>query len=723
MTLVGSSARRVAIAAAAAAATLVAGSAVAVSARPVAATTVLGRPAGTRFNVAAPHSPKLERMLAGNVLSAGAATTAGLVKGIDVSSHQHDGGAAIGWAKVAAAGYKFAFVKATEGSYYVNPHYAADVAAARRAGLLVAAYHFAIPNDSRAVLQADLAMDAAGDQAAGGQTLPLVIDLEYDPYASQDGTNECYGLSQGQMVAWISAFVAEVKRRTGQLPVIYTIENWWKACTGGSAAFAADPLWVASPGTSPTLPVGWSSWEYWQYTSSANVPGIAGPTDVSYFSSANPDAPVPAARSDGVGSAANLALRALDAAAGRQLTWSASGLPPGMTIDTATGQITGTLPAAPARYQVGVTVTDAASDVQSLKFRWAVHGAVRLPSPGRQRTVAGAAVDIRLAAQDGLPGCSLTFTASGLPPGLSLGPCGLVTGFPGRPGSYQVSVRAGDSANPRLTSVSFPWTVGPPPTVADGRLRLAAVRKCLAGPAGTSATRTPRIWTCGRSAGQRWGLGMNGPIRMAGECLAAIDVSAGHAAATMRACAGRTAQLWRQTARGGLANAQTGFTLCLADPGASHVNGTRLGLAYCDGSAGQAWTLPAGPLAPGQPGRCLTAHPATTAGPATVSLARCLATARQAWELAPAGSIAAAHLCLHASQPATPGEPVSLAACRAGAAQRWRPIPGAAGQTGSLIVNPSSGLCMATTARHVPASPLVLGYCVASNPRLAWRIS
>ena len=279
MPLPGSSARRAAIVAAAAAATLVAGSPVAESARPVAASTVVGSAlAGTRFNVAAPHSPKLERMLAGKVPSVSAASTAGLVKGIDISSHQHDGGAAIGWAQVAAAGYKFAFVKATEGSYYVNPYYAADAAAARQAGLLVAAYHFAIPNDSRAVLQADLAMSAAGDPAAGGQTLPLVVDLEYDPYASQDGTNECYGLSPGQMVAWISAFVAEVKRRTGQLPVIYTIEDWWRACTGGSTAFAADPLWVASAGTSPKLPAGWSS-------TPPSTPGLRGSAESNCFGS------------------------------------------------------------------------------------------------------------------------------------------------------------------------------------------------------------------------------------------------------------------------------------------------------------------------------------------------------------------------------------------------------------------------------------------------------
>jgi hypothetical protein len=215
---------------------------------------------------------------------------------------------------------------------------------------------------------------------------------------------------------------------------------------------------------------------------------------------------------------------------------------------------------------------------------------------------------------------------------------------------------------------------------------------------------------------------MNGEIRLAGKCLAALGVRAGHAAATMRACAGRTAQLWRPTIAGGLANAQTRYTLCLADPGASRVNGTTLDLAPCDGSAGQAWTLPPGPLAPGEPGRCLTAHHASAAGSPTVSLERCEAIASQAWQLAPGGSIAAAHLCLDAAPPATPGGPVIAAACRASAAQRWRPIPGAAGQAGSLIVNPASGLCMTTMARHAVSSPVALGYCEAGNPRQAWRI-
>ena len=234
-----------------------------------------------RFNVGATHSPELLRKLVGprskTGLAAAAASTS--LGGVDVADYQHPNGAPINWAEVASAGYTFAAIKATEGNYYVNPYYASDVAEAKAAGLHVAGYHFAIPNVSDGVTQADYAVSNS-DYAVGGQMLPLELDIEYDPYSS----NECYGLSQAQMVAWITAFVDEVQRLTGKLPIIYTTADWWDTCTGSAASFGADPLWVAAYGTgSPLLPAGWSSWTFWQYTATATVPGIPGSVDADYF--------------------------------------------------------------------------------------------------------------------------------------------------------------------------------------------------------------------------------------------------------------------------------------------------------------------------------------------------------------------------------------------------------------------------------------------------------
>ncbi len=91
-----------------------------------------------------------------------------MVQGIDVAAGQHAKNAAISWTKVAASGYKFAFVKVTEGTYYINPYYLKDASGAQAAGLFVAPYAFGIPNYSGGALQADYALDKAGSAAAAG---------------------------------------------------------------------------------------------------------------------------------------------------------------------------------------------------------------------------------------------------------------------------------------------------------------------------------------------------------------------------------------------------------------------------------------------------------------------------------------------------------------------------------------------------------------------------
>jgi GH25 family lysozyme M1 (1,4-beta-N-acetylmuramidase) len=242
-----------------------------------------GDGADGRYNVGAAHSPTLLQELAGPLSRTGGATgTAAL--GVDVAADQHPGGAAIEWPRVAAAGYTFAAIKATEGGYYANPWYAGDAAGAADAGLTVTGYHFAIPNVSGGAAQADFAVSHLGD-AASGRPRALAVDLEYDPYAATDHTNQCYGMSAPELVGWISAFSSEARRLTGQTPAVYTTAAWWGACTGDSAAFGSASLWVAGYGRDrPARPGAWRSWTVWQYTSAGTVPGIpaSGSTDVSY---------------------------------------------------------------------------------------------------------------------------------------------------------------------------------------------------------------------------------------------------------------------------------------------------------------------------------------------------------------------------------------------------------------------------------------------------------
>jgi len=312
-----------------------------------------------------------------------AAAAARAVAGIDVANYQHPdtsadpAGQPISWTSVAAAGYRYTAVKATEGDYYVNPWAARDLAGAKAVGLDVTPYHFAIPNVSSGTEQAQFAVEYSG-YATGARMLPLMLDIEYDPYVSTDRTNSCYGLSKAQMTSWLSAFVVEARKLTGQYPLIYTTANWWDTCTG-STAFGNYPMWVAAYGyTSPPMPAGWHSYTFWQYTSSGTVPGVnsAGTTDIDHFNPAAVGLINPGTQTAKAGAAVSLSVGSLGALAGETLTFTGSGLPPGVTV-RAGGKLAGTVAASDARtvtatYKVTVTAKNAAGATGSATFSWRV---------------------------------------------------------------------------------------------------------------------------------------------------------------------------------------------------------------------------------------------------------------------------------------------------------------------------------------------------------------
>jgi GH25 family lysozyme M1 (1,4-beta-N-acetylmuramidase) len=304
--------------------------------------------------------------------------------GLDVAGYQHPvtgqypNGVPIDWPQVAAEGYRFASVKGTEGDYYVNPWAATDLADAKAAGLDVDPYHFAIPNVSSGPEQAEFAVEYSG-YAPGAQMMPLMLDIEYDPYVSSDGTNECYGLSASQMTAWISGFITTAQSLTGQYPIIYTTANWWDTCTGGSTAFSADPMWVAAYGfASPPLPAGWSSWSFWQYTSGGTVPGVdsQGTTDLDSFSPTAIGLIDPGALASRPLTRVSVPLGSLGSLAGEKLTWTAAGLPPGVRVTAGgvlAGMITSTRSAlGPLMYRATVTARNAAGASATVSFGWQI---------------------------------------------------------------------------------------------------------------------------------------------------------------------------------------------------------------------------------------------------------------------------------------------------------------------------------------------------------------
>ncbi|KAJ3717054.1 N,O-diacetylmuramidase [Lentinula raphanica] len=187
-------------------------------------------------------------------------------KGIDVSHFQ----GTIDWSSIAANGISFVFIKATEGTTFLDPNFSDNYIGATDAGLIRGGYHFAHPDSSSGATQANYFLAHGGGWSADGITLPGMLDIEYNPSG-----DECYGLSASAMVSWIQDFSNTYESQTGRYPIIYTTTDWWTTCTGNSAAFANDnPLFIAHyASTIGTIPAGWPFATFWQYADSGPNPG------------------------------------------------------------------------------------------------------------------------------------------------------------------------------------------------------------------------------------------------------------------------------------------------------------------------------------------------------------------------------------------------------------------------------------------------------------------
>ena len=592
---------------------------------------------GDRANVGAAHSPELLSQLRNRTRTApltgtgemgpaalASAAIAGDEQGVDVASFQHPNSAAINWSEVAASGIGFAAVKATEGDYYQNPYALQDLAGAEQAGLSVVAYAFAIPNGNGSsnspVTQANYLVKYLGSYAT---SVPVMLDIEYNPYSG----GQCYGLKGSKLVAWVAAFDAQIQAKTGRMPIIYTPPTWWDSCTGNSSGFGPDPLWAPSITTgSPVLPDGWANWTVWQY---------------------------------GTGTVAGISGAATD-------------------LDQASATFLGLL------------------------------------NPGTQDQAAGSPAGLQLQQAIPTPGQTVSYTATGLPPGISLTTSGNFTGWLTRAGSYPVQVSASNAAG-ATQSQSFTWTV----TAATGSGPAGPVRfgvggKCLTDVGNKSASGTPvALGSCtGRAA--QWTAATDRTLRIHGLCLS-VTGSARKTGAkeALEPCAGYASQQWTVSTGAHLVNGAAG--LCLSGP-ASGASGTRVWLGTCSTGASRAWTLPGGPVRSQLPGQCV----ASQAGGAVV-ISPCSGLAAQQWTAQSDGTVRQAGKCLDVTGAGTAtGTDVDLATCAGGPGQQWHVNLAGAGQQ---LENPQSGLCLADPSDlTVNGTQLVIAACTGGDPGTTWRL-
>lgn len=129
-------------------------------------------------------------------------------------------------------------------------------------------------------------------------------------------------------------------------------------------------------------------------------------------------------------------------------------LPPGISIDAATGALTGT-PTTAGSYPATVSVTDQQPKTATVTFTITVgaSGALTVTTVSLPDGTAGARYDQSLAASGGV--CSTAYSwslaAGSLPPGVTLSSTGTLTGTPGTTGTYSFTVEVTDASNDRAS--------------------------------------------------------------------------------------------------------------------------------------------------------------------------------------------------------------------------------------------------------------------------------
>ena len=343
-----------------------------------------------------------------------------------------------------------------------------------------------------------------------------------------------------------------------------------------------------------------------------------------------------------------------------------------------------------------------------------------LLDPANQKQVIGDPVGLPLQQAIPVPGQTVTFTATGLPPGVSLSASGQLTGWLSRTGNYSVQVSASDAAG-TLGSVAYGWTVAAAPGQGPtGPVRFDVGGKCLndAGN-GTADGTAVNIGTCNGGASQQWTVVQDRTLRIHGKCLSISGSAKVNGAKTVLAtCSGFASQQWTVGSGAELVNATAG--LCLAGS-SSGTGGVQAWISACNGKVNQKWTLPAGPVVSEVPGMCLNDQGASTGDGNPVVISSCDGQAAQNWTAQPDGTLRFAGKCLDIPGSGTAsGTSLDLLSCNASASQQWR-ISAASG--GAQLQNPASGLCLADPGDATAnGTALEVLSCSSGDPGLVWRV-
>lgn len=186
------------------------------------------------------------------------------VAGLDLSAHN----GVPDFDSVRAAGIDFVYLKASEGESFRDNAYIRNYSSARRAGLLVGAYHF-FRFDCEGTRQAENFLGVVGNL---DHDLPLAIDVE--EYGNP-------AVASTELVSERLRTMIYALRSAGYRVIIYTNKQGLSRFVRAIARETDGPeLWICSF-TNP--PLAHEDWSLWQHSHKTKVPGIKGFTDRNVF--------------------------------------------------------------------------------------------------------------------------------------------------------------------------------------------------------------------------------------------------------------------------------------------------------------------------------------------------------------------------------------------------------------------------------------------------------
>ncbi len=251
-------------------------------------------------------------------------------------------------------------------------------------------------------------------------------------------------------IHWETAYAKAFQIQTSNDNTTWTTIYSTTTGTGGTQTLSASGSgrYIRMYGTVRATQYGYSIYEFQIYsaTSTGNTVTVTNP----------------GAQTSRAGTAASLQIQASDSASGQTLTYSATGLPAGLSVNSSTGLLSGT-PTTAGTSTVTVTAKDTTGASGSASFSWTVNPAstgntVTVTNPGSQTWTVGTAASLQIQASDSASGQTLTYSATGLPAGLSISSSGLISGSPTAASTGSTTVTVTDSTG-AVGSAAFSWTV------------------------------------------------------------------------------------------------------------------------------------------------------------------------------------------------------------------------------------------------------------------------